>query len=259
MADFLEHATTLAQHIAAYHRTDPGSLTLPPLCPDGPVTPSQLVAVLAGHGSSFLGSAKLGREFHRPAYWNNNGAAFVKLPDTIWPDDAYRAVVFGQVHSLPYRDWNHDWFMLSCPDWSQKGWPESALLDAFTSQFSPLSETYWEDRNGDLDNSRYPVVRKWSDGLKLIVDIDSKSPLEYLLPSADGDPVSLEGIQDYTTFPFAIGDTVIAEVTLHLWEKEFSSKDHRREYSLVTRRLRFLKIAVCVSPVPSLADDITLH
>ncbi|KAJ7465384.1 hypothetical protein B0H11DRAFT_1922193 [Mycena galericulata] len=54
---------------------------------------------LAGHGSSFLGSAKLGRKFHRPAYWNNNGTAFVKLPNPIWPD-VYRAVVFGQVHSL---------------------------------------------------------------------------------------------------------------------------------------------------------------
>ncbi|KAJ7469766.1 hypothetical protein B0H11DRAFT_1920389 [Mycena galericulata] len=194
-ADFLEHATTLVQHIAAYYHADPGSL----------------IKINAP-----------------PAYWNNNGVAFVKLPDTIWPDDAYRAVVFGQ-------------------DWSQKGWPDSTLLDAYTSEFSPLSETYWEDRNGDLDNSRYPVVWKWSDGLKLIVDIDSQSPLEYLLPSADGDLVRLEGIQDYTMFPFAIGDTLIAEVTLHLWEKEFSSKDHRHEYSL---RLRFLKITVCVSPVP---------
>ncbi|KAJ7491847.1 hypothetical protein B0H11DRAFT_2228643 [Mycena galericulata] len=249
--DALRHALTLANYMAEV--SDPWAFAAPiaPLCPDASVTPALLAGVIEGHGTSFLGSARPGEDFFRPRYCNYNHDAFVTTLGACGPEDTFKTIIFGEIASLPVSDWNHHSFTLTSPNWSLYGWDDedlSALARLYRSQLMPIRSIYIDDHDGDLENERYPKVRNWTDGLSLIVDINSYTSTEYLVPDQAGD---FRSVVRNTTFPFTVGDSVIMEATLHLWESEFSPTDHRRDYSIISHRIKFIKIKPRADLLPS--------
>ncbi|KAJ6549353.1 hypothetical protein B0H10DRAFT_1969074 [Mycena sp. CBHHK59/15] len=206
----------------------------------------QFVAVLIGQGSRFLGLAEVGKHFFFPREHNWNHDVLVVVLGAVTHEYDFKTVIFGSVKSHPIVDWNHTYFRLGCPDWSELGWGHSAFVDTFTTQIDSLRLTEHVEEEIDVDEQKACFSLKLhssSYGNDILIDIiqrGGRHPI-YMVPASTGACYALHCQQDKRSFPFAVGDTVVIEATFHRDEQQFSDYDHNRDYTLVANLIRIVK------------------
>ncbi|KAJ7143157.1 hypothetical protein C8R43DRAFT_1130941 [Mycena crocata] len=211
------------------------------------MTPQQMKAVLEGHGRHFLGSAELGRDYFPPQYSNWSMDAFVTEEGARTPEYMFKAIVFGQILSLPYVDWgSHVWMSIGPPDWSYMGWEAGTFDGIFEGQLKSLSQRNKDDTDRDLKTNTYPTeIRDWkgrsAEGKPTLI-LDVRDDTDYTVALEGGEYGDMQGPASTEGFPFDIGDTVVAEVIPCFAEADFSEADYRRNYTLCTNRMKFVKV-----------------
>ncbi|KAJ7103450.1 hypothetical protein B0H15DRAFT_795560 [Mycena belliarum] len=217
---------------------------LPPyssLCPDAPLSPTQLLAVVNGN-SRFLRFVTLDKHFFEPRPVNLNNNAYVYARGETLPDYDFRGVIFGEISSLPFANSTHTSFSVVYPNWQNYGWQDNIFGAYFYSQTTPLDDIIRTHSELDRAAKKTPVVRSWILGHDLLIDINDHYPFpEYITASAGEMPGVVEGPHDPRTFPYQIGDTIVAEVSIHSYQS-FQNDIHRRDYALVAHRMKLVKI-----------------
>ncbi|KAJ7145438.1 hypothetical protein C8R43DRAFT_953490 [Mycena crocata] len=182
------------------------------LCPDGPMTDEHLTATMRGYGQYFLGAAKYGKDFFSPRYANLNADVFVTEAGVATPEYVFKAVVFGEITTLPYVDWGtHTWLSIAAPK----------------TEYGMGMQTLFEENDLYKDWTP-PQIWDWKgnrDGQKtLIIDVDANTM--YFVALKGGEYGQVTG--PHHLFPFTISDTVVVEVVLQWAEVDFSDTDYCR-------------------------------
>ncbi|KAJ7100185.1 hypothetical protein B0H15DRAFT_944536 [Mycena belliarum] len=232
---------------------------LPPpgaLGPDGPLAPTQLWTVLESHDTRFLKNAVLDKTFFQPAAVNSNQDAFVTRPCATTAAFDFRAVIFGEVAAPIVRDGMRTSFGLKCPNWQTSGWDPDELGPLFYSQFNALEAVERDYHFRDLTEHKTPKIRSWIDDRELVINVSGEYPAPvYMVASKAGMLAPLKGPHDPRTFPFAPGNTLLVEVSLHCTEAAPSETEHHRVYTLVAHQLSYVKIRVPTQYHPAMYNE----
>ncbi|KAJ7205934.1 hypothetical protein C8J57DRAFT_1615203 [Mycena rebaudengoi] len=213
---------------------------------------------MSGHGRRFLGTAVLDTDFFWPLPYSWNKNAFTVTRDAPAPDERFRAVLFGEIGSAPLNADHHNYVLLRPPAWTDPDAEHDDVAIFYAAQVDTLKtvdETLQQRdflaeqqrasrhrRGVPSQSQRFFPTRSWQEDGEIKIDICGGGTFPtYTLPSPTGEYGTLQCQQDLRSFPFANGDLVVVDATMHFYEWDFSRTDFGRELSLLAHSIQLVK------------------
>ncbi|KAJ7291903.1 hypothetical protein C8J57DRAFT_1492379 [Mycena rebaudengoi] len=213
---------------------------------------------MSGHGRRFLGISVLDTDFFWPLPYSVNKDAFTTTRNARAPDERFRAVLFGEICSAPLTAGHHNYVLLRLPSWTDPDAVHDDVSIFYTAQLDTLNSIDEELQRRDFDTEqervkqrrrgvateiqRFFPTRSWQDGAKIKINICGGGSFPtYTLPSLSGEYGTLQCQQDIRSFPFANGDLVVVDATMHFYEWDFSRTDFGRDLTLLAHSIQLVK------------------
>ncbi|KAK6988112.1 hypothetical protein R3P38DRAFT_3229677 [Favolaschia claudopus] len=214
------------------------------LAPNARINATHLKNVLKGHGNSFLGNAVFGEDVFapkRPHY------VYTVKPVDSWnvvkQQDKFQAVLFGRVASLPQVTEVGTFILLKHPDWASHGYGKDEFKNLFYSQTAPLDDATDVDSVVDFDNDYHANIRSWTYFGDFRVDIWKwEQRTSFSKADADGVFTNSMASKSGSTFPFAIGDTVIVLAELYRVVVDHDEAPTYRGYHVFAHHMKQIRI-----------------